>query len=57
MAGMHTDGDFAWKIATGKNAMPGWRTSFTEDQIWDIVNFIQSLKSVGSKDDGPSDSH
>ncbi len=52
MAGVHTDGDFAWKIATGKNTMPGWSTSFTKDQIWDIVNFIQSLKSVGSKDDG-----
>ncbi len=44
MAGMHSDGEFAWKIATGKGAMPGMRDSLTEDQIWDVVSFIQSLK-------------
>lgn len=47
MAGLHTDGDFAWKIATGKDLMPAWKNSLTKDQIWDMVNFIQSLKSEG----------
>ena len=45
MAGSHTDGDLAWKIAAGRGAMPGWKDSLTEKQIWDIVNFIQSLGS------------
>jgi mono/diheme cytochrome c family protein len=44
MAGAHKDGDFAWKIATGRGAMPGWKSVLKENQIWDLVNFIQTLK-------------
>ena len=43
MAGLHSDGDFAWKISNGRGPMPGWKDSLKENQIWDIVNFIQSL--------------
>lgn len=43
MAGQHTDGDIAWKIANGKGPMPGWQKVLNENQIWNIVNFIQSL--------------
>lgn len=43
MAGHHPDGDIAWKIETGKGPMPGWKRTFSETQIWNIVNFIQSL--------------
>jgi mono/diheme cytochrome c family protein len=43
MAGHHPDGDYAWKIANGRGAMPAWKGSLTENQIWDLVNFIQSL--------------
>lgn len=45
MSGGHTDGDFAWKIANGRGAMPGWSGSLSENDIWDVVNFIQSLKN------------
>jgi mono/diheme cytochrome c family protein len=44
MAGHHSDGDQAWKITNGKDPMPAWGDMFSENQIWDIVNFIQSLK-------------
>ena len=44
MAGHHPDGDMAWKIENGKDAMPAWRDIFTKQQIWNLVNFIQSLK-------------
>ncbi len=44
MARMHTDGDFAWKIATGRGAMPAWNGVLSEDQIWEVVHFIQALK-------------
>jgi len=44
MAGHHPDGGMAWKIETGKGSMPAWKDEFTEQQIWDLVNFIQSLK-------------
>ena len=43
MAGQHSDGDFAWKIANGRGPMPAWKSVLQENQIWDLVNFIQSL--------------
>ena len=43
MAGRHPDGDFAWKIANGRGPMPAWKSVLNEAQIWDTVNFIQSL--------------
>jgi mono/diheme cytochrome c family protein len=46
MAGMHEDGDVAWKIAEGRGVMPGWKERLTEEQIWDLVNFTQSLKGT-----------
>jgi len=50
MAGQHTDGDLAWKIATGKGPMPGWKNILNEFQIWDVVNFIKSLeKTTGAE--------
>ena len=46
MAGMHEDGDVAWKIAEGRGAMPGWKNMLTEEQIWHLVNFIQGLQGT-----------
>ena len=43
MARQHPDGDFAWKIANGRGQMPAWKETLTENQIWDLVNFIQNL--------------
>lgn len=45
MAGQHPDGDFAWKIATGRGPMPAWKGTLKENQIWDLVNHVQSLAS------------
>ena len=44
-AGHHPDGDFAWKIANGRGAMPAFKNQLTENQIWDLTHFIQSLKN------------
>jgi len=38
-------GDFAWKIANGRGLMPGFKDHLTKEQIWDLTNFIQSLKT------------
>lgn len=46
MSGRHTDGDFTWKIANGRGAMPSWNKTLNENQIWDLVNFIQNLKNI-----------
>ena len=39
----HSEGDFAWKIANGLGDMPPFKNQLTENQIWDLVNFIQGL--------------
>ncbi len=49
MAGHHRDGGLSWKIRKGKGAMPAWEELFSEEQIWDLVNYIQSLKSFDQK--------
>ena len=49
MAGMHPDGDFAWKIANGRGAMPAWKGSLKQNEIWELVNYIQNLNPGGKK--------
>jgi mono/diheme cytochrome c family protein len=43
MAGGHPDGDFAWKIKTGRGEMPAWKDELEEQEVWNLVNYIQSL--------------
>src|SRR5262245_1412513 len=38
------DGVVAYRIANGGEAMPAWKSVLTTDQIWDLINFIRSLK-------------
>ncbi len=52
MSGKHKDGDFFWKINTGKGDMPSWK-NLGDDKVWDLVNFIQSL----ADNDGHGDGH
>ncbi len=47
MSGGHPDGDFAWKIANGRGAMPAWKSVLNENQTWDLVNYIQNLNPKG----------
>ena len=49
MAGNHPDGDFEWKIANGRGAMPAWKTVLNENQRWDVVNYIQALENPNGK--------
>jgi len=51
MAGNHPDGDFEWKIANGKGAMPAWKASLSQTQRWDVVNYIQALESPNGHGD------
>ena len=55
MAGEHSDGDFAWKIANGRGPMPAWKGVLQENQIWYLVNFIRSL--VDKKPDAGHGGH
>jgi mono/diheme cytochrome c family protein len=56
MARHHPDGDFAWKIANGRGAMPAWKGVLNEKQIWDLVNFVKSLDK-GKKTPGTEHDH
>ena len=44
-AGNHSDGDFAWKITNGRGSMPAFKDKLSENEIWQLTIFIQSLKT------------
>lgn len=54
MAGGHPDGDFAYKIREGRGAMPAWKHTLSDQQIWHLVNYIQTLnkKPVANSESG-----
>lgn len=37
------DGVIAYRIIHGKNLMPAYGTTLSENEIWDLLNFIRSL--------------
>lgn len=41
---MQKDGEIFYKIITGKNPMPSYRQALTEQQIWNIVNYIRTFE-------------
>ncbi len=45
MASHHPDGDLAWKIAEGRGAMPAWKRTLRDVQIWEIVNYLKSMSN------------
>jgi mono/diheme cytochrome c family protein len=50
LAGKQSEGAFAWKIATGRGAMPGFSDTVSRDDIWHMVNFVESLENeLGSE--------
>lgn len=39
-----TDGEIFWKISEGRGAMVGWKLILSEQDRWDLVNYIRTLK-------------
>jgi mono/diheme cytochrome c family protein len=39
-----TDGDLFYKTKTGKGEMPKYEGKLADDDIWNIVNFLRTLK-------------
>ena len=37
------DGVVVYRIANGKNAMPAFKETLSDMQLWDLLNFIRSL--------------
>lgn len=38
-----TDGAIYWVISEGNNPMPGYKSSLSETQRWQLVNYIRTL--------------
>jgi len=66
MAPQHPPGDLAWKIETGRGPMPPWKGVLTQNEIWDVVNYVQNFDAntaatkppaKGSKDSHGAHSH
>jgi mono/diheme cytochrome c family protein len=57
MAGHHPDGDLASKIANGRGAMPPWKGTLSEKQIWFLVNYLKSLPAAGGEQPGMQHRH
>jgi len=39
-----TDGELFWKISEGRKPMPLSKRTLTDDQRWDIINYIRTFK-------------
>lgn len=39
------DGIVVYRIANGKNLMPPFKATLSEMQLWDLLNFIRSLRT------------
>jgi len=39
-----TDGELFWKISNGRNDMIKWEPILSEQQRWDLVNYIRTIK-------------
>lgn len=47
-----TDGAIFWKITEGKSPMPTWRETLTEEQRWQVVNYVRTLAPKTGSDVG-----
>lgn len=48
MVPLHGDGELAWKITEGRGPMPPWGEWLSEEEIWDVVNFLRHRFAVDS---------
>ena len=45
----HTDGALLWKIQTGKPPMPSYQKKLSEIQVWQLINYMRTLKATAKK--------
>ncbi|MDP4251199.1 MAG: cytochrome c [Bacteroidota bacterium] len=44
-----TDGSLFYKISEGRKPMPQYKTTFTEKQRWELVDYIRTLNKTPKK--------
>lgn len=42
------DGVVAYRIANGKDGMPGWKGVLSDNDIWDVLSYVRSLRRSGT---------
>ena len=47
--GPETDGYLFWFITNGRSVMPPWGIILSEDERWDLVSYIKTLKSPANQ--------
>jgi mono/diheme cytochrome c family protein len=44
-----TDGAIFWKLSEGRSPMPGYKKIFTDEQRWELVNYIRTVAKTTKK--------
>ena len=44
-----TDGALYWEMTEGHNPMPSYKTALTDNQRWELVNYIRTLAKTQKK--------
>jgi mono/diheme cytochrome c family protein len=44
-----SDGALFWKLSEGRAPMPGYKKIFTDQQRWELINYIRTLARVPKK--------
>ena len=44
-----TDGSMFWKITEGKKPMPTFSNLISEDDRWNVINYVRTLAAKGAK--------
>jgi mono/diheme cytochrome c family protein len=49
MMAAETDGSLYWKMTNGRGPMPSWRDTLSDQERWELVNYIRKLTKDGAK--------
>lgn len=44
----HSDGDLFWKISEGRKPMPGFADTYSEEDRWNVVNYLRKITAPAS---------
>ena len=52
--GQMTDGELFWKISHGRRPMPGFQNKLTEQERWELVDYIRTLSQKAASGATPA---
>jgi mono/diheme cytochrome c family protein len=52
--GQMTDGEIFWKISHGRRPMPGFQNKLTEQERWELVDYIRTLSQKAASGAAPA---